>query len=76
MKANFNLTKEQKDEMVGHIQHYFEMELDKQIGNLTAMMILDFITEKFGPTFYNLGVEDSHSYMTEKIDDIFEIQKG
>ena len=69
------LSKEKKDKMLELIQIYFKEEQGEEIGNLQAILFLDFIMEKLAPEFYNLGVEDSHYYMTEKIDDIFEIQK-
>lgn len=75
MNDTFKLSKEKKDEMLELIQIYFKEELDEEIGTLKAMLILDFIMEKLAPAFYNLGIEDSHHYMTDKIDDIFEIQK-
>ncbi|MBP1970745.1 uncharacterized protein (DUF2164 family) [Virgibacillus natechei] len=75
MKPKFELTKDQKNEMVGLIQGYFEKERNEQIGNLAAMLMLDFFMEELAPVFYNKGVEDSHAHMTEKLDDIFEIQK-
>ena len=75
MKPLFNITKDQKDEMIQLLQQYFKEEQGEDIGNLQAMLLLDFMLEKFAPIFYNLGVEDCHQYLTEKIDDIFEIQK-
>lgn len=75
MKPKFSLTKEQKDEMIAHIQAYYEKEQGEHIGNMKAMLILDFFIHKIAPTFYNIGVEDAHAYMTMKIDDMFEIQK-
>ncbi|MFD2044859.1 DUF2164 domain-containing protein [Ornithinibacillus salinisoli] len=75
MKPKFELSNEQKDEMVQMIQAYFIEEQNEEIGNLKAMLILDFIMEKLAPVFYNQGVEDSHRYMAQKLDDIFEIQK-
>ncbi|MGY0692078.1 DUF2164 domain-containing protein [Virgibacillus sp. FSP13] len=75
MKPKFEVTKERKEEMVGLIKGYFEKERDEQIGDLAAMLLLEFFIEELAPTFYNIGVEDCHAYMTEKLDDIFEIQK-
>ena len=75
MKPTFSLTKEQKDNMIELIRAYFKEEQGEEIGNLQAMLLLDFIIKKLAPEFYNLGVEDSHYYMTERLDDIFEIQK-
>lgn len=73
MKPKFELTKDQKHEMVGLIQGYFEKERNELIGNLAAMLMLDFFMEELAPVFYNKGVEDSHAYMIEKLDDIYEI---
>lgn len=30
---------------------------------------------EIAPTFYNLGVRDSHTYVSNKLDDLFEIEK-
>lgn len=75
MKPKFELTKQEKEKLVGAIQGYFEKERGEQIGDLAAMLVLEFFMEELAPVFYNKGVEDSHAYMTEKLDDIFEIQK-
>lgn len=61
--------------MIGQIEVYFEKEHGEQVGNMKAMLILDFFIEHLASTFYNLGVEDAHAYMSEKLNDIFEIQK-
>lgn len=75
MKSKFELTKEQKDEMAGLIKTYFETEREERIGDLASLLILDFFIEELAPLFYNIGVEDSHAYMSSKLDEIFEIQK-
>lgn len=75
MKPKFELTKQQKEEMTGLIQDYFAKEREEDIGNLAAMLILDFIVEELAVVFYNMGVEDSHAFMMEKIDDLYGIQK-
>lgn len=75
MKPKFELTKQQKDELTGLIQDYFAKEREEDIGNLAAMLILDFFVEELAPMFYNKGVEDSHVFMIEKIDDLYGIQK-
>lgn len=75
MKSAFTLTKDQKTEMIGLIQRYFANERDEQIGELAAMLLLEFFIEELAPMFYNLGVEDSHAYLSDKIDDLFALQK-
>ncbi|MBY7144184.1 DUF2164 domain-containing protein [Virgibacillus sp. NKC19-3] len=75
MKPKIELTKPEKETLVGIIQGYFERERGEQIGELAAMLMLDFFIEEIAPLFYNKGVEDSRSYMTEKLDDLYEILK-
>ncbi|WP_211316757.1 DUF2164 domain-containing protein [Oceanobacillus arenosus] len=75
MDEKMTLTKEQRDEMIALIKTYFQQNMDDAIGDLKAMMLLDFITTELAPKFYNRGVEDSHTYLASKLDDLFEIQK-
>src|SRR5690625_7664922 len=75
VKSNYNLSAEEKQEMIGFIQHYYEQQQGETIGNMDAMFLLDFIMEKLAPVFYNRGVEDSYQYMAMKIEDLIEDRK-
>ncbi|MCK9578979.1 MAG: DUF2164 domain-containing protein [Methanoregula sp.] len=74
-KNPVKVTKERRDEMISEIQKYFSKEMDEEIGNLAAGMILDFIMEKLAPEFYNQGVYDSHKYLHDAAEDLLAIQK-
>lgn len=75
MNHTFELTKEQKDQAVVHIKAFFEEQRDEEIGDLAALLFLDFICENFGPYFYNLGIQDSASFLNEKVEDLFGLEK-
>lgn len=75
MKPKFEIPKDKKAKMVESIKAYFANERDEEMGDLAAMLLLDFIAEEIAPVFYNLGVEDSHVYIGEKLDDLFGIMK-
>ncbi len=75
MDNHFNLSKEKKEMMISAIKEFFFNERGEDIGDLASMMILDFIIEKLAPEFYNQGVFDSYTFMSEKIEDLFGIQK-
>jgi len=62
-------TREEKEDMAAAIREYFRKERDEDIGNLASLMVLDFIIEELGPWFYNRGVEDARSYMSERLED-------
>ncbi len=69
------LTKEKKKEMIEAIKLYYLKEREEEMGDLASGLILEFITEKLAPEFYNQGVYDSYKYMELKIEDILSIQK-
>lgn len=75
MKPKFDIPKEKKEDMAGKIRGYFETERGEDLGNLASMLLLDFIIEEIAPAFYNLGVEDSQTYINEKLDDMYGIMK-
>lgn len=52
------------------LRHYFDQELDQDIGDLKAELLLGFILEKIGPTIYNRAIEDAQAYLQEKVLDM------
>lgn len=75
MANNIKLSKEKEMDMINSIKIFFLKERDEDLGDLSASLILDFITRELASEFYNQGVEDSYSYMSERIQDLLEIQK-
>jgi uncharacterized protein (DUF2164 family) len=69
------VTKEQRDEMIAAIKHYFLKNREEEIGDLQAGLMLDFIQEELAPEFYNQGVSDSYTYMKDTIEDLLSIRK-
>ena len=61
--------------MISLIKVFFKEERDAELGDLAAMLILDFFIEQLAPEFYNQGVYDSYKYFSEKVEDLLEIQK-
>ena len=54
-----NWRAEDKKWIIRQIQEYFFKERDEEIGELAAENLLEFISEKFGPYYYNAGVKDA-----------------
>jgi uncharacterized protein (DUF2164 family) len=71
----FKITREQRDEMIAAIKHYFLKKREEEIGDLQAGLMLDFILEELAPEFYNQGVSDSYIYMKDTIEDVLSIRK-
>lgn len=75
MNAQFELTDEQKEQAIQAIQQFFYEQRDEDIGELAALLVLDFISEHFGPYFYNLGLADAKGYMEDKLQDLYSLEK-
>ncbi|ABO50543.1 conserved hypothetical protein [Desulforamulus reducens MI-1] len=76
MREIIKLDKETRQYMISEIKTYFLIERDEDLGDLASGLILDFFIEKLASEFYNQGVYDSYSYMSDKIVDLLEIQKS
>ena len=75
MATTFDISKEKREKMIASIQDYFLNERQEELGNLEAGFILDFFIKDIAPAFYNQGIQDAHQYLSEKLEDIFEIEK-
>lgn len=74
-KNKINLSKEKKDYMISEIKTYYLKERNEEIGDLASALILDFVVEKLAPEFFNQGINEAYKYMTERLEDVFSIQK-
>ena len=63
-------SKEETAEITTALRRYFRDELDHELGQLPAEMLLDFLGEQIGPHFYNRGLYDAHALIAKKIDDL------
>jgi uncharacterized protein (DUF2164 family) len=70
-----NIEKEERDRLVSAIKTYFLNTREEEIGELAAGLLLDFIVDEIAPAFYNQGVRDSYIYMSERVEDLLNIEK-
>jgi len=75
-ESPITLSKERKAAMIAEIKHYFLKERDEELGDLAAEMVLDFISEKLAPEFYNQGVDNAYRYMKEATEDMLGVRIG
>lgn len=74
MKKQIILNDARKELIRRKVVEYFAVERDESLGELASQLILDFFIEEIGPEIYNQGVEDSHTYMINSLDDLFALQ--
>ena len=68
--------KEERAAATGKLRDYFSRELDQELGQLPAEMLLDFIGKEIGAVFYNRGVHDAQQLVQQKAEDIVEALYG
>lgn len=52
------------------IKRFFASELDEDIGDLKAMLVLEFVVAEIGPSVYNQAIADAQAFITDKVTDL------
>ena len=70
---------QKKEELITQLQRYFSRELDFELEQFDADFLLDFISKEFGSHFYNQGLYDTQTLITQRLevisDDIFQLEQ-
>jgi len=64
------LSKETTKTLLTSIQQFFARHLDEEVGELKAMLVLDFCLREIGPTIYNRAIQDAQAYFQDKVTDL------
>lgn len=66
-------SKAEKEAMTQKVKMYFREELKQDIGNFDAEFLIDFFAEEMGGFFYNRGLYDAETMITEKVSEISDL---
>ena len=64
------LPDETSDRAVASIRRYVAEQLDEEIGELQARLMLEFIVKEIGPSIYNVAIADAQAYFRERVSDL------
>jgi len=64
------LSKEQRKDLIAAIKSYFLENIDEEIGDLKAGLLLDFFMGKLSPPIYNQAIKDARAYFQRKVEDL------
>ena len=64
------LPKESKDRSRASIKRYFLENLELDIGDLKAELVLDFFLKEIAPSIYNRAIHDARTYVEHKVADL------
>lgn len=69
-KPAITLSDEARTQAIASLRRYFAEELDDDIGDLKADLLLQFILEEIGPTVYNRAIGDARAFFEERAADL------
>lgn len=69
-------SREEITAIAGKLRPWFRDELDVDLRDLPAEMLIDFLAREIGPFFYNRALYDAQAVVSKKADDIAEAIAG
>ncbi len=70
MEIKTELSDEARKQAVTSLRRYFSAELEQEIGDLKAGLLLDFVLQEIGPSIYNRAIADAQTYMRDRVADL------
>ena len=55
---------------VASIRRYFAEQLDQEVGELQARLLLEFVLKEIGPSVYNAAISDAQVYLRDRVADL------
>ncbi|MHA7777857.1 DUF2164 domain-containing protein [Roseibium sp. M-1] len=68
--TDLTLDKDARTRLAYEIKRYLDNDLDIDIGNMDAELLVDFLTPALGARFYNLGLKDAQAIFARKAEDL------
>ncbi|CAM3173917.1 MULTISPECIES: DUF2164 domain-containing protein [Vibrio] len=77
--SDIEFTQQQKEGLTEALQKYCADELGIELEQFDAWFLLEFVTNKIGPVYYNKGLSDAQSVIERKMldiaDELYQIEK-
>lgn len=70
------LSKDELREAAGIVRTYFRDELDQELGQLPAEMLIEHFGNHIGKMFYNRGLRDAEALVRAKVEDVADALYG
>ena len=59
-----------RKQSIASIKRYFAEELDQDIGDLKAGLLLEFLLKEIAPTVYNGAINDAQTFLRDRLADL------
>jgi uncharacterized protein (DUF2164 family) len=64
------LNADQKKRALASIKTFASQELDQDLGDLKAGLVLEFVLNEIAPTVYNQAIADAQAYFRDRVADL------
>lgn len=71
-KKLLQLDKEEEELLLDELRDYMSDELDIDMGNLPAKLLLDYMVNLIGPKIYDQAIKDSEPWLYDRFTSILE----
>ncbi len=65
-----SLSDDVRKHAIASIRRYFDEELDQDVGDLKAGLLLDFMLEEIAPSVYNAAIADAQTFIRDRLADL------
>lgn len=59
-----------RKQSIASIKRYFAEELEQDVGDLKAGLVLDFFVKEIAPTIYNGAIGDAQTFLRDRVADL------
>ena len=59
-----------RKQAIASIKRYLAEELDQEVGDLKAGLMLDFFLKELAPTIYNGAIADAQTFLRDRVADL------
>ena len=64
------LTPDVRKQALASIKQYVSANLDQEIGDLQATLLLDYVLTEIAPSVYNQAIQDAQHYLQDRLNDL------
>lgn len=73
--TSIEFDKEARQDLLDKIKEFFSNELEQEISDFKASIVLEFVLRSIGPQIYNHAISDAYTLMSEKVEDLYGLEK-
>ena len=63
-------TPQESEAAIQSLKRYFSSEMDEELSDLRAKLLLDYFLKEIAPLGYNRGVHDAEAFFRKRLEDL------